>query len=185
MTSKIPSTSAPADSDTPQIHTYHCLCSNLLLATTCTLSVLPRRASPGLDSAYILPCPHLPRRFLSSTNNDDDHNAPSDEEDDEEKEGKEYTLLLSLSVPPRQQPILVRRSDGFEKRWVLRCGRCKLAVAYQLDWAQWQQDGSNAGKKGRRDDVLYVLPGAVLPTEQILSGEKVRDQDVDFVLEKG
>lgn len=157
------------------VDTYHCLCSNLLFATTYRISSLARRAYPALDAAYILPCPRLP--------------PPEDDDDSEDDENSAsppvtgYTALLSLSVPARQAPVLIRRSDGFEKRWLLRCGRCKLAVAYQLDWCQYDQHGdATAIRKGRREDVLYVLPGALMTTQQMKEGKKFTDAELDFVL---
>lgn len=109
-----------------------------------------------------------------------------------------YTALVSLAVPARQAPVIIRRSDGFEKRWVLRCGRCKLAVAYHLDWSQFEQKtiaegkvvaGSGGGgnkdsevRKGRREDVLYVLPGALMTTEEMLAGKKFGEREMGFGL---
>src|SRR5277367_6278495 len=45
----------------PQINTYHCICTTLLLATTHTLSSLPHRAEPALDKALILALPPASR----------------------------------------------------------------------------------------------------------------------------
>ncbi|KAI9750642.1 MAG: hypothetical protein M1815_001677 [Lichina confinis] len=175
----------PAPETAPEIYTYHCICTQLVLASTYKLSELRRRRLPGLDQAYILPLPPLPRRAsesasgsgsdsLSSSSSDDDDD--DDEGDDEEQEkskqedtqstsrnpskdaaakknmqstkkrrrrrrrspatstngpGQGYSLLLS-TVQDRR-PLIVRREDGFEKRWLWRCGRCRVVVGYQLD----------------------------------------------------
>jgi hypothetical protein len=68
--------------------------------------------------------------------------------------GKGYTLLLTL-LRDRHAKI-VTREDGFEKRTLLRCGRCRLVIAYQLE---------TQGK------FLYVLPGAVTESKELGKGE--------------
>lgn len=190
-------------------YTYHCLCSNLLFATTHRISALPRRAPPGLDRAYILPCPPLPQlkepKVDSASASEDSEGAESDEDDEDagRKAGKDqgdaltmekngYTLLVSLALPAREPPVLVRRSDGFEKRWMLKCGRCKLAVAYQLDWSQFPQGqsatgtgaaggtGSQGEKRGRRDDLVYLLPGGFMTTEEMKAGKKFTEDEMSF-----
>lgn len=84
--------------------------------------------------------------------------------------------------------MLVRREDGFEKRWLLRCGRCRLVVGYRLDWNQFAEGGAGGeevGKRGRRDDVLYLLPGAVMTTEDMKAGKGVLEEEVEFGLVEG
>ncbi len=165
----------PPATTTPQIHTYHCLCTNVVLATTYSLPDLYRRTTPSIDKSCILPCPPLP------SNPDPD----SDSEDLET--AAHFTLLVSLVLPPRQIPLLIRREDGYEKRWLLRCGRCRLVVAYQLDWSQYKTEliESAAGeesKSGRRENVVYILPGAVMTTEEMVKGKKLEQKDVGFEL---
>lgn len=151
-----------------EMHTYHCLCSNLLLATTHELSSLQRRAGESLDHAYILPCPAVPRK-VQSAEVVSDHNSV------------QYTQVLSLNTTPRQPAIVVRRSDGFEKRYILRCGRCKLIAGYQLDWSQYAAAGEdNELKSGRREDILYLLPGAVTTTEDMMHGKKPSAQEINL-----
>ncbi len=169
-------THQPPATITPQIHTYHCLCTNVLLATTYSLPDLHRRAAPSIDKPYILPCPPHP------SNPDPD----SDSEDSETPTN--FTLLVSLLLPPRQTPLLIRRVDGYEKRWLLRCGRCRLVVAYQLDWSQYKTEivesaAGEEGKSGRRENVVYILPGAVMTTEEMVKGKKLEEKDVGFELE--
>lgn len=62
-------------------------------------------------------------------------------------------------------PIVLKLEDGFEKRYFLQCGRCDLKVAYRLDKSQF--DGGGVGGEGVREDVLYVLPGALVSTDEV------------------
>lgn len=162
-----------ASSTTPsaQIYTHHCLCSNIILATTHTIAKLPRRAEPSLDNAYILPCPPLPR-----LDGEDDGGADSDAVADLPRQ---YTLLISLAA---QAPLTVRRRDGFEKRYRLRCGRCSLVIGYHLDWAQFRKEEEQAEEMGRRSDVVYILPGALVTTEEMKEGKRPRDEELAFGL---
>jgi hypothetical protein len=87
---------------------WHCLCSTLVLVTQYELEQLPKRASPGQDSAIILPV---------SINESEQTDSP-------------MSALHNLLQD--RKPIIVRREDGFEKRAPLRCTRCKLIVAYKV-----------------------------------------------------
>ena len=165
------------------VRTYHCLCTNLLFATTLDLSTLPRRAGSCLDRSLILPCPPLQR---STSPSPSESESEGDQEDAAEQPAKprpqqDYTLLYSLGLPSAQPAAVVRRDDGFEKRWLLRCGRCRLVVAYQLDWRQF---GEGAGeRKGRREDVIYVLPGGTRTTEEMVEGRMPADSEVGLGLD--
>jgi hypothetical protein len=59
---------------------------------------------------------------------------------------------------------MITRTDGFEKRYLQKCGRCRVVVGYQLDWGQYGE------KEGRREDAVYLLPGGLLSTEEMGSG---------------
>lgn len=118
---------------------YHCVCSTFILATNYDLSSLPVRAEPGLDKAIILP-----------TRNDDDLD-------------NQHTILQSLVAD--RQPTVVRRNDGFEKRILLRCQRCKLVVGYRLDEAHVNNGETQA------QDIAYILPGSLSLTEDMLEGK--------------
>src|SRR5436305_6227496 len=74
----------------PQINTYHCICSTLLLATTHNLSLLPRRAEPALDKAFILPLPPASRRTGETAGRGEDDEGEEREvvEEEEEQEGE-------------------------------------------------------------------------------------------------
>lgn len=140
--------------------TYHCLCTNLILGTTFLLSRLPQRAKPCLDSAYILPCPSgsLDRADLDSGDFGDDEDLAM---------GGNHTFLLSLTA---EGPLMIRGEEGFEKRWPLRCKRCKLIVGYQLDSSQFKQNVATLSS-GKKDDVIYLLPGAMVTTEEMREGK--------------
>lgn len=139
----------------PQVHTHHCICSNLLLATTFDFD--KRRT---LDRAMILPCP----RDASTSGTTDD---ALDGELDGGQAGHTATTVLMSTPSSTMQPILVRSDEGIEKRYPFRCDRCKLVFGYHLDWAQYSQ-GSK--KTGRRQDVLYLLDGATIETGDMERG---------------
>lgn len=104
------------------MHTYHCnFCSHLLVASTHRFSELPTRRAP----------PGLDRAII----------VPFRDASD--------TLLLTLQRDRRLK--VITREDGFERRALFRCGRCRLVVAYQLDTGKY----------------LYVLPGAVVETAEL------------------
>jgi hypothetical protein len=171
-----------------QINTYHCICTTLLLATTHTLSSLPRRAEPALDKALILPLPPASRLAAAG------ETAKEGEDDAEPQASDEsgdvgYSLLLATTQD--RKPTMVRREDGFERRVLLRCGRCRLVVGYKLDGAHFGTEGLEAvgkgtdGEQGRGDaelerktrtadervEVVYLLPGGLVSSEDLKSGK--------------
>lgn len=118
--------------------TYHCICSTLILATKYDIEALPTRKEPAHDQAIILP--------LSTENG----------------QGPPTSTLHNLL--PDATPLIVRREDGFDRRIVLRCSRCKLIIGYKLDQAGLATSG------GRVQDVMYILPGGLIPTEHMQQG---------------
>lgn len=60
---------------------------------------------------------------------------------------------------------MIRREDGFEKRMLLRCGRCKLVVGYTLDEAHFEVKG--------QERLVYLLPGGLISTADMAEGKKV------------
>lgn len=62
-------------------------------------------------------------------------------------------------------PVVVRREDGFEKRVLHRCVRCRTIIGYTLE------DKSKGG------DVFYVLPGWLQTTEAMAARKKVDEKD--------
>ena len=74
--------------------------------------------------------------------------------------------VLSSATALDDQAVVIELEDGFEKRYPLRCKRCDLQIGYCLDYCQFGND------QGRRDDVAYLLPDAVLNTEEMKAGRR-------------
>lgn len=144
------------------VYTYHCLCSHLLLATTTPLPALPTRVH-ALDKAHIMPLPPSPptptststRRRSSQTPTTTSPSTPTQDH---------YGLLLSTRHD--RAPEIITSDQGFEKRYLLRCGRCNLVVGYQLDWLQFGPD-----RTGRRDDLVFLLPAGFVKTSDMIMGK--------------
>ncbi|KAF1913141.1 hypothetical protein BDU57DRAFT_345912 [Ampelomyces quisqualis] len=133
------------------VYTYHCLCSHLLLATTTPLPALPTR-SHALDKAHIMPLPPAPAPKSRGAASPNDH----------------YGLLLSTRVEKNGE--IITSDEGYEKRYLQRCGRCSLVVGYQLDWQQFSIE-----KTGRRDDYVFLLPGGFMTTSEMIAGKMEQD----------
>ena len=84
-----------------------------------------------------------------------------------------------LNILLNGKPIIVRREDGFEKRYVVKCSRCKLDLGYYLDWNQFD-DGEHGDRMDVRDDVLYILPGALLRTDDMEAGRKPSQMELSL-----
>ena len=168
---------------TSRVHTYHCtFCSHLILASTHVFSALPTRHTPGLDNATIVPLPKPAAESSDDEDNDedsDDEDAPTHEADGDaammppprrkqERKKQEdlggYTLLLTLQRD--RAPKVIAREDGFEKRVLWRCGRCRLVVAYQLDEVHYSTEKGKA-KADTGERYLYVLPNAVTESSDL------------------
>ena len=146
----------------PTIHTYHCLCSTLLLATPYALSSLPRRAAPALDKASILPLPPLDQAARPQQDQRDAAaEAPADALGGRDVQGLEQVLpsLLAPSMRPGRKVAVVRREDGFEKRRVWRCGRCGVGVGYEVEGGSESEGG-----EGR---VLFLVEGGLVGTGEL------------------
>ena len=74
-----------------------------------------------------------------------------------------YGLLLSTRQDRNAE--IITSDEGFEKRYLQRCGRCNLAVGYQLDWQQFAVD-----RTGRREDYVFLLPGGLIKTADMIMG---------------
>jgi len=129
------------------IHTYHCICTQLVLATTTPLSSLKTRTS---DSSHILPLPSL--SSTSSTSH--------------------YASLANTSIDTK--PTVIRLEDGLEKRYFHKCGRCGLSIAYSLDKSQFDDTKTSSGA---REDVVFLIPGGLVDTENMKSG---KDMDAEI-----
>lgn len=196
-----------------QIKTHHCrFCSHLLLATTQDLGSLPRRREPAGDRAIILP---LPDGGAGDEDEEEESGSEEDGDGEGEgassppskkkeggkgKEGEEgeesqaakrlkllrkhYTILLSTTLPDRKHTV-IRREDGFEKRLLLRCGRCRVVVGYVLDEEAHRirpsttaaaTDGDEDKEEGR-EKVVYLLPGSLVGTEDMDDDVKVEKEE--------
>ncbi|KAI9709874.1 MAG: hypothetical protein M1812_007582 [Candelaria pacifica] len=194
----------------PKIQTYHCHCTNLLLASTHNLTSLPHRSSPALDKALILPLPSPPRPHsttTTTTSEDSEDSLDSDSAASENEgvsskrdssrkkksrrakdEGLGYSLILAMTLD--RKPVVVRREDGFEKRVLWRCGRCRLVVGYQLDEVHYKTTtGVAVRKEGDgiegvgRVKVVYLLPGSLLTTEEMRAGKVLGKEEIELVEE--
>lgn len=65
---------------------------------------------------------------------------------------------------------VLKLDDGFEKRYAVRCSRCGLAAGYHLDKSQF---GGTEGQSGPQADVVYILPGGLLTTEEMRAGRSM------------
>jgi phage FluMu protein Com len=163
------------------IRTQHCrFCNHLLLATTRTLSTLPRRSPPAADSALILPL-----EKLRTTTDEEPTSTQAPSNPKSSSSAKHVTILLSTTLPDRRA-TLIRREDGIEKRILLRCGRCRVVVGYYLDRIHWEgtsqaqkekekaigEDSEEEGGDEERPPAMYVLPGSLVETED-MDGEGV------------
>lgn len=83
----------------------------------------------------------------------------------------------------------MRREDGFEKRRLLRCGRCRVVVGYFLDGVHFAHLASSSSSSGggvteeegrgeedeeKKDEVkvVYLLPGALMETGVMAKGDE-------------
>lgn len=82
-----------------------------------------------------------------------------------------YTILLSMTL--NRKVTIVRREDGFERRLLWRCGRCRLIIGYELDSV-----GDDTGKTEDVLKVIYLLPGGIMSTDAMTKGKKVMEDDV-------
>jgi hypothetical protein len=130
-------------------NSYHCLCTTLILITTQDLQRVPRRNKPVQDGALIL----APPVVLN----------PSENVDAEISHLDAQSILVNTT--PDRKAIIIRREDGFDKRTLLRCLRCKLSVGYTLDESHWEDSQSHSRP-------VYLLPGGLLSTAQMAQGEQ-------------
>ncbi|KAL3428486.1 hypothetical protein PVAG01_01995 [Phlyctema vagabunda] len=169
----------------PNIHTYHCLCTTLLLASTHDLAALPTRQT--LDKAIILPVAALPGHFQTSVRELDEdpdasEEAPSPSNTTTELPQHGYTTLHGLAPDnAHAKAVTVRKDDGFERRVVWRCGRCRVVVGYEvvnqeLDERVRREEVSAGG----RERILYLLPGGLQRTNTMMQGKKILETEVEL-----
>lgn len=105
----------PSNSAEPIVHTYHCICTQLILATTTTLDKVSIRSS---DKSHICALPETASKA-------------------------HYARLSNTSLD--EKPTVIRLEDGFEKRFFEKCVRCDLIVGYHLDKSQCEDTKSHSG----------------------------------------
>lgn len=91
------------------IYTYHCLCTELVLATFTLLENLPKRKGDGAKICKITKS-----------------EVPAPE-----------AVVLSGSTLDDDTPTTLKLEDGFEKRYHVQCRRCDLKIGYRLDKSQF------------------------------------------------
>lgn len=128
-----------------QVHTYHCICSELVIALFSPLEKLSKRQSDGSQIC----------RMVSLDPVDDG-------------------FILWTSVDVSEQPIVLKLEDGFEKRYAIRCKTCGLQFAYSLDWCCFREEqGKKEGDSGSRLNVVYLLAGGLMSTEDVKGGREM------------
>ena len=86
-------------------------------------------------------------------------------------------VVLAESSIHESRPFVLKLEDGFEKRYGAKCRRCDLLIGYWLDKSQFE-----ATEHGARSDVIYLLPGGLMSTEEMKAG---RDMTKDLELVTG
>ena len=103
-----------------------------------------------------------------------------------------YSLLLAMEKD--RKVTIVRREDGFEKRVLWRCLRCRLVVGYEV--MGLEGSGVGGGRDGEVDEgegerrvfegkVVYLLPNGMLRTDVMAGGKKLGEGDVGLGSGKG
>jgi hypothetical protein len=94
-----------------------------------------------------------------------------------------YSILLGLT--PDKHITIIRREDGFEKRLLYRCSRCRLVAGYELQSAAEAMDldtNGNGGDGEYTGKVVYLLPAGITSTDVMVAagtgGRKVGEEDV-------
>jgi len=87
-----------------EAYTYHCICTQLILATTTPLHEEPKRA---YDLTTILNLPPEPTTWG-------------------------FHAVVTGTVVDKE-PTAVRGDGGFEKRYMHRCSRCDVVIGYTVD----------------------------------------------------
>lgn len=85
---------------------------------------------------------------------------------------------MTLGMNKDTKTTIVRREDGFEKRLLWRCGRCRVVVGYELVGQELDRMNTDGGYEGR---VMYVLPGGMMSTDVMAGeGKRIGEGDVDI-----
>lgn len=166
----------------------------------------------GKDHAIILPLPVKRKSTTTTTTTttaeggfEDDHDHDKEDKDKKEQPKEKptpkpkiiHTTILLSTILPDPSKTIIRRTDGFEKRLFLRCGRCRVVMGYFLDAVHFPDFNSNLNpnlkkiesahvddeEEGEGDDddndsnepkVVYILPGALMETGVLGDGDEKR-----------
>ena len=125
------------------IHSYHCICSTLVLTSAARLEALPCRS--GLDHAYAL---SLPTALAPASN------------------------LMSTELDP-QPCIVESDSGFEKRFWqrCTRCRLTIGYWLDWAQYDDGNGGGNSAANVGRRDDVFFVLPGGLRATDVMVAGK--------------
>lgn len=115
-------------------HTFHCLCTTLILVSVRELDALQRRTERALDKAYVI--------------------RVADE--------KAQSRLLNVT---QDEEVVVEVANGFERRRLIKCTKCKLIVGYKLDQTHYPDSSIDA------ENIAYLLPGGLMSTEDMQAGK--------------
>lgn len=126
------------DASSGHYTTYHCFCSQLVLATRRPLEKFDKRRK---DGAYIAELATSGIHIEGAVQ------------------------LASGGAVTAKAPTVIRLEDGFEKRYLVSCARCSLKLGYQLDESQYDPQASRTGV---RQSVIHLLPGGLTTTEDML-----------------
>lgn len=123
------------------------------------------------------PPPQRSESVASDSGEDNDGDGASKEHSKDGSGQKDITLLLCTKD---SKPKVIVREDGFEKRWLWKCGRCKVVMGYQLDAIHYPSEESTvpadrSTPTPKREELIYVLPEALVSTEDL----GVREPTVD------
>ena len=95
-----------------------------------------------------------------------------------------YTLLVGMQKDSKM--TIIRREDGFEKRFLWRCGRCALVVGYEITGPE---DSGLGGREREGEEfdgkVAYLLPNGILSTGTMVQGKKIGEGNVEIGGEGG
>lgn len=81
--------------------------------------------------------------------------------------------LTMQGLSTDDKAVILKLEDGFEKRYPVRCSRCGLMAGYQLDRSQF---AGTEEKSGPNAEVLYILPGGLMTTEEMRSGKDMEKE---------
>lgn len=181
------------------ISTYHCICSEVLFASTRPLTEFATRQS---DHAAICTIINGSGSSSNSNNNHSSNSAGKEEEEEEERKGEEETktknnsnsnsILLSNAIAIERKEkgkekekeedfpcLILKLDDGFEKRYPVQCPRCGVCFGYQLDGSQWVENGNEKEKeKGKEKDDDVRRTGRRCDVLYVLREGLVRTEDV-------